>query len=111
MVSCICCAWRMRFPSPPFIMVDFSLLIRWFHRSGIHFGAEALAQALDGGILLEGGRGSQYPVLFRQGALPRRRGERGIGDIENDANVAAQVLAQALQELVLDGTRAPLRDR
>src|SRR6185437_526530 len=110
-VSCICCAWRIKFPKPPFIMPTSSSLVHGLHGSRIHTRAEALTQSLDGRVRLERGRGAAGPVLFRQRALPRGGGEVRLGRFVGNAYVALQILRQTLHQLVLDGPRAAIRRR
>src|ERR1700722_15285596 len=98
MVSCICCAWRIRFPKPPFIIPSSSLLVRRFHGGRIHIGAEALTQTLDRRIRFERGRGPDDPVLFLESALSRGRGECRLSCFERNADVTAEVLRQTLHE-------------
>src|SRR3984885_11026448 len=108
-VSCICCAWRIRFPKPPFIIVAPPQLVGWFDRGCIHIGAEALAQPLHSRVRLERACGARDPILFRLDALACRRVQCGFSRFERDSNVAAKILRQALHEFLLDGPRAPIR--
>src|SRR5882762_8483004 len=110
-VSCICCAWRIRFPNPPFIMPTSSSLVRGFHRSQVHVGAEALTQPLDRRIRFERSRGPNGLVLLLLQALSRRRGEGRLSRFEGQANVAAEIFRQAQQKFVFDGPRTPIRRR
>jgi hypothetical protein len=88
-----------------------SLLIRGFHGSCVHIGAEALAQPLDRRIRLECSRGANDPILLLKQTLARGRSEVRLNRFEGDANIPPQVLRQTLQKLVIDGPCAPIRRR
>src|ERR1700688_1371791 len=88
-----------------------SLLVRRFHGGRVHVGTEALAQSLDRRIPFERSRGANGFVLFLKQALPRGRRKGRLSGLERQANIAAEILRQALNKLVLDGPRTPIRRR
>ncbi len=88
-----------------------SWLIRRFYRCRIDIRAEALAQSLDRGIRLERRRGPFDLLSLGEHALPRGRFEVRLSRFERDANVPAEMLGQALRELVVDRPRTPVRRR
>src|SRR5450432_3596685 len=110
MFSCICCAWRIKFPNPPFIIKG-SSLVRWFDRPDVHVGAEALAQSFDGRIRLERTCRTRNSVLLRLDPLPGGGVQICCGYFERYPHIASQILGQALHELFLEGARAPVRCR
>src|ERR1700722_19066872 len=111
MVCCLCCARRDILPNPPFIMPASSWLIRRFYRCRVDIRAEALAQSLDRGIRLERSSGPFGLLSLRERALPRGRFEVRLSRFERDANIPAEMLRQALHELVVDRPRTPIRGR
>src|SRR5271168_3822400 len=91
MFSCICCAWRIRLPSPPFIMILSLLLVGRFHRSAINRRAESLLQPLDGRIRLKGCGRAHHLVLIREHTLARRRRKFAVRHLEDEPDRATQI--------------------
>src|ERR1700726_2662328 len=86
-----------------------SWLIRRFYRCCIDIRAEALAKPLDRGIPLERRSGPFDPPALREHALPRGRFEVRLSRFKRDANIPAEMLRQALHELVVDRPSTPIR--
>src|SRR5437763_650222 len=98
--SCICCAWRIRLPSAPFMfgfMVD--SLAQRLDRAGTHGCAEALLEQLDHRIAVDRrlrvgrARGSFLQVTLRRRVVERLR--RGLDD-------EAQRMAGLARQRLLD---------